>query len=93
MYKSSNENTNDSNLSKNPEFLSSYTESFSSIQTQLTKSDAQKFKIPIDNLKFGHVLGSGAFGIVIYAEIYTNKDENGKNITTKQPVAIKKLRG
>jgi hypothetical protein len=72
--------------------MSSYSDSFSSIQTLLTKSNAQKYKIPIDDLKFGNVLGKGAFGIVIYAEIFINAKKND-NLKVKKPVAIKKLRG
>ena len=70
--------------------ISSYEKSFTSIQTLLTNADAQKYKIPIENLEFGHVVGKGAFGVVIYAEIKANNDENLNN---KKPVAIKKLRG
>lgn len=93
LYKISGENTNETNLSKLNDPSSLYAESFSSIQTLLSTKNTEKWKIPIDNLKFGNVLGQGAFGTVIYAEFYINHNGNDRNLTTKKPVAIKKLRG
>lgn len=41
----------------------------SSIETLLDKEDIKKWRIPIKDLTFGHVIGRGAFGVVIYAEL------------------------
>jgi hypothetical protein len=57
----------------------------------LTKIEIEKWNIPIENLKFGSILGKGAFGVVMYGEHY-QKDANS-DVVTKSSVAIKKLKG
>jgi hypothetical protein len=65
-----------------------YDDGVAQIQLRLSKADIDRWNIPIDHLKFGSILGKGAFGIVMYGEFdQTLKDE------TKRPVAIKKLKG
>ena len=66
-----------------------YEKSFNSIQNILDNSNSLKYKIPIESLKFGHILGKGAFGIVLYAEILPNNNDDDKKII----VAVKKLKG
>ena len=57
----------------------------------LIKIEIEKWNIPIENLKFGSILGKGAFGVVMYGEHY-QKDTNS-DVVTKSSVAIKKLKG
>jgi serine/threonine protein kinase len=64
-----------------------YNDGVSTTQLRLSKADIDRWNIPIDSLKFGPVLGKGAFGVVMYGECapYTQAD-------VKRPVAIKKLK-
>jgi hypothetical protein len=55
------------------------------IKSKLEQKDVEKWEIPLRNLKFGHTLGVGAFGLVMYAEELLENDKS-------RPVAVKKLK-
>jgi serine/threonine protein kinase len=43
--------------------------SSSSIEALLDEKDIKKWRIPLEHLKFGHTLGRGAFGVVVYGRL------------------------
>lgn len=44
-------------------------QSSSSIEALLTEDEVKKWRIPIENFKFGQMVGRGAFGIVVHATL------------------------
>ena len=46
--------------------------SSSSIEALLDEKDVKRWRIPLGHLKFGHTLGRGAFGVVVYGKLKKN---------------------
>ncbi len=65
-----------------------YNDGVSQTHLRLSKADIDRWNIPIDRLKFGSILGKGAFGIVMYGEC----DQGDESKSSVKPVAIKKLK-
>lgn len=87
QYMAKNELYHSPKLLSNDETLELITDhnTYDVLKSRIGQKEIEKWEIPLGNLKFGHTLGAGAFGLVMYAEETLENDKF-------RAVAVKKLK-